>query len=51
MPLATSDNWYRVRARDKYNRRDAYKSEPISIGVVLEVIWQVPAGHPVRNEL
>ena len=32
-------------------KRDAHESEPIRIGVFLDVFWQVATRHPFRDEL
>jgi len=38
-------------AWDKHNRRIAYESKPVCIGVLLDIFRQVSTGHPIRNEL
>ena len=32
-------------------RRDTYESKSVRIGIIPEVLRQVPAGHPIRDEL
>ena len=42
-----SDIWHRGLAWDEQFRKDAYKSKSVSIGVLLDVIRKVSAGHPI----
>jgi len=36
---------------DKHGRRETYQLESVCIEVFLDVFRQVPARHPIRNEL
>jgi hypothetical protein len=35
----------------KHSGRDAYELKPVGIGILLDVSWQVFAGHPIRYKL